>query len=101
MIVSRQKAPATDNLMTRRLYATIQVCTQLKTVTLSRRLSACPALIRIRSSRAGSEGTGSRESEKEAPMSKQKNTSSGEERSMLFRLAMIGTAIGLLLAVAI
>jgi len=34
-------------------------------------------------------------------MSKQKNTSSGEERSMLFRLAMIGTAIGLLLAVAI
>ena len=33
---------------------------------------------------------------------KQKNTSrSGEERSILFRLAMIGTAIGLLLAVAI
>ena len=33
---------------------------------------------------------------------KQKNTSSGgEESSILFRLAMIGTAIGLLFAVAI
>lgn len=35
-------------------------------------------------------------------MSKQKQTTSeGEERSVLFRLAMIGTAIGLLIAVAI
>lgn len=35
-------------------------------------------------------------------MSKQKNTSSrGDDRSVIFRLAMIGTAIGLLVAVAI
>ena len=52
--------------------------------------------------RAGSVGTGSRVGEKEASMSKQKHTSStGQERSVIFRLAMIGTALGLLLAVAI
>ena len=34
-------------------------------------------------------------------MSKQKQTTSGEERSILFRLAMIGNAIGLLIAAAV
>lgn len=34
-------------------------------------------------------------------MSKKNTRSSGEERFTLFRLAMIGTALGLLLAVAI
>ncbi len=34
-------------------------------------------------------------------MSNQKHDSSNEDRSIIFRLAMIGTAIGLLIAVAI